>query len=105
MTEEDQIIIRGTQHKLRILQEYQDKYSHSEKVIVTRKKGKILSDVTDDPIVYPTVPPTVRMRPRLSISYRVVELTSIYKVITTVIKEYVDSFTTRDLLPTGISPS
>jgi hypothetical protein len=36
------------------------------------------------------------MRPRLTISYGVIELT-IYNVITTVIKEYVDSFTTRDL--------
>ena len=75
MTEEDQIIIRGTHHKHRILQEYQDKYSTSGKAIVTRKKGKILSDLTDVPTAYPTVPPTARMRPRLTISYGVIELT------------------------------
>jgi len=94
-TEVEDIIVRGTKHKRLILQEYQDRFGTDVNVpIVTRKKGKTIAVPTNNPSVFPTIK---RMKPRRSIYYRVEELT-LYNVITTVLKEYLGSFTPEDQL-------
>ena len=74
------VIIRGTNEKRRILDEYEQKFQKNyDASIVSKKKGKI----TDDP---PMLARTTCMRPSLDKWYRVLELT-ILNVIMTVIKE------------------
>ena len=87
---DNEIIVQGTKQKRWILQEYKDtfgtEYSDS---ITTKKKGKHSSI---DP-----VRKILRMKPSINKYYRVEELT-IYNVITTVIKEFWDSFNPSDLI-------
>ena len=75
------VIVRGTNEKRRILDEYKQKFGKNyDDLIVSKKKGKI----TDDP---PMLTCTTRMRPSLVKWYWVSELT-ILNIITTVIKEH-----------------
>ena len=87
---DDEIIIQGTRQKRWILQEYEDTFgSNYPDSIITKKKGK-----------HSHINPLrkiVRMKPSIKKYYRVEELT-IYNVVTTVIKEFRDSFGPTDLL-------
>jgi hypothetical protein len=75
------VIVRGTNEKRHILEEYKQKFGKNyNDSIVSKKKGKI----TDDP---PMLTRTTRMRPSLDKWYRVSELT-ILNFITTVVKEH-----------------
>jgi hypothetical protein len=86
----DEIIVQGTKQKRLILQEYEEKFGTDyPDSIITKKKGKHSSIDPDRKIV--------RMRPSIQKYYRVEELT-IYNVITTVIKEFRDSFDSADLI-------
>ena len=87
---EDKIIVQGTKQKRRILQEYEDTFGtdYSDS-ITTKKKGKHSHIDPDRKIV--------RMKPSIKKYYRVEELT-IYNVITTVIREFLDSFSPADLV-------
>ena len=87
---DDEIIIQGTKQKHWILQEYEDTFGtdYSDS-ITTKKEGKHSSIVP--------VRKIVRMKPSIKKYYRVEELT-IYNVITTVIKESRNSFSSADLI-------
>jgi hypothetical protein len=87
---DDEIIVQGTKQKRQILQEYEEKFGtdYSDSII-TKKKGKHSSIDPDQKIVC--------MKPSIKKYYRVEELT-IYNVITTVIKEFRDSFNSADLI-------
>ena len=83
------VIVKGKGHKMQILQEYEAEFgANYPKSIITRRKGTH-SMVPD--IVHPTC-----MSPSIQKYYRVKELT-LYNVITTVIKDYRASFTSKDL--------
>ena len=86
---DNDVIIKGKQHKMQILQEYEAKLGADyPKSIITRRKGK-----------HPHEPDFVhhtRMLPSIKKYYRVQEST-LYNLITTVIKEYQASFTSTDL--------
>jgi hypothetical protein len=86
----DEFIVQGTKQKRRILQEYKEKFGtdYSDSII-TKKKGRHSSINPDWKIVC--------MRPSIKEYYRVEELT-IYNVITTVIKEFWDSFNSANLI-------
>jgi hypothetical protein len=87
---DDEIIVQGTKQKRRILQEYEDTFGTEYlDSITTKKKGKHSS--------INHVRKIVRMKPCINKYYRVEELT-IYNVITTVIKEFWDSFNPSDLI-------
>jgi hypothetical protein len=76
----DDVIVKGTKHKMQILQDYEAEFgANYPKLIITRRKGK---HSHEPDIVTPT-----RMSPFIKKYYRVQELT-LYNVITTVIKEY-----------------
>jgi len=86
----DDVIVAGTKHKMLILQEYKGKFGgDTHKSIIMRKKGKHSHEMN-------TITPT-RMSPSIRKYYRVKELT-LYNVITLVIKEHRDSFTSTDIL-------
>jgi len=86
----DEIIVQGTKQKRRILQEYKEAFGADYlDSIVTKKKGKHYYINPDWPIIC--------MKPSSTKYYRVEELT-IYNVITTVIKEFQDSFESADLI-------
>ena len=75
------VVVRGTNEKRPILDEYKQKFGKSyDNSIVSKKKGKI----TDDP---PMLTRTTCMRPSLDKWYRVSDLT-ILNVIRTVINEH-----------------
>ncbi len=85
----DDVIVKGKAHKMRILQEYESKFGADHpKSIITKRKGKRSCELD---VVTPT-----RMLPSIKKYYRVQELT-LYNVITTVIKEYQASFNSTDL--------
>ena len=86
---DDDVIIKGTNHKMQILQDYDAEFgAHYPKSIITRKKGKHSHG--------PDIVTPAHMLPSITKYYRVQELT-LYNVITTVIKEYQASFTPTDL--------
>ena len=83
------VIVTGTKHKMLILQEYKEKFGgDTQKSIITRKKGKHSHEMN-------TITPTC-MLPSIKQYYWVKELT-LYNVITLVIKEYWDTFTSTDI--------
>jgi len=86
----DKMIVKGTKQKRRILQEYEEAFgtNHSDS-IVTKKKGKHYCINLDRPIIC--------MRLSITKYHRVEDLT-IYNIITTVIKEFRDSFELADLV-------
>jgi hypothetical protein len=86
---DNNVIIKGKQHKRQILQEYEANFGADyPKSIIAKRKGK---HSHEPDFVHPT-----RMSPSIKKYYRVQEL-SLYNVITTVIKEYRASFTSTDL--------
>ena len=82
------IVIAGTKQKEAILAAYEAKFKLGSNEVVTKRKGK-RSLVT-------AIYSCKRMRPSRDTYYRVEELT-IYNVITTVVKEYITSFSRRDI--------
>lgn len=83
------IVVAGTKQKDAILAAYEAKFKTGSTEVVTKRKGK-RSLVT-------ALYSCKRMRPSRDKYYRVDELT-IYNVITTVIKEFISSFSERDIL-------
>ena len=85
----DNVIVTGTKHKILILHEYGREFgSNNPDSIVTRKKGKKYHNwINNTP-----APMSLSVRKY----YWVQELT-LYNVITTVIKEYRDSFDSTDV--------
>jgi hypothetical protein len=83
------VIVTGTKHNILILQEYKREFgSDNPDSIVTRKKGKKSHNwINNTPAC---------MSPSVKKYYWVQELT-LYNIITTVIKEYWDSFDFTDL--------
>ena len=87
---DDSIIITGTKHKKRVLQEYESKFGNDiPHPIVTRLKGK---HSTDSIYAAP-----VCMKHSIKKYYRVQELT-LYRIITMVIKEFWDRFNPTNLI-------
>ena len=83
------IVVAGTKQKDAILAAYEAKFKIGSNEVVTKRKGKrsLVSALYS----------CKRMRPSRDKYYRVEELT-IYNIITTVIKEYISSFSERDIL-------
>jgi hypothetical protein len=89
MSSNNSIIVQGTREKKHILTAYQGKFgSEYPELIVTRKKGRKISDNTSLH--------RARMRPSLDKWYQVGDL-HLYNVITTIIKECRVSFLSEDL--------
>jgi len=83
-------IVAGTKHKRKILEKYKTEFSPGfTNLIVTRKKGKHCKNQPDDC--------SKRMAPLIKKHYQVNKLT-LYIVITTVMREYLSSFTLSDRL-------
>ena len=86
---DDDVIVKGTKHKMQILQDYEAEFgANYPKLIITRRTGKHSHELD---IVTPTC-----MSPSIKKYYWIQELT-FYNVITMVIKEYRSSFNCTDL--------
>ena len=83
------IVVAGTKQKEAILAAYEAKFKIDSNEVVTKRKGKrsLVSALYS----------CKRMRPSMDTYYRVIDLT-IYNVITTVVKEYISSFSRKDIL-------
>ena len=84
------VIVTGARHKKLILEEYEREFGNGQDAIVTKKKGK------NNDFDHRSAPSPPRMKASILKHYRVQELT-IYNVITSVIKEFREDFTSTDL--------